>query len=296
MIDVIGKRKIYLGISSVLVLVSLILILSFGLRQGIDLRGGTEWRLEVPSVTGEELQTALIEISGLTSIGVKRIGDEPVLHLPPIDEETHQYYLDELRARFGEINEMSFSSIGPTIGAELRRRAVWAIILVLISISAYVAFVFRKTSFKIRSWKYGLTTLITLFHDVSIPTGLLAVLGWWQGIEIDINFIVALLVVMGFSVHDTIVVFDRIRENLIISRERRTPLAEIINHSVRETLARSVNTSLTLIFVLVALVLLGPPSLVYFVLTILVGTIIGTYSSIFVASPLLYVWTGDLQK
>jgi preprotein translocase subunit SecF len=165
--------------------------------------------------------------------------------------------------------------------------------LVLICISLYIAFVFRKTSFRIKSWKYGLITLLTLFHDVSIPTGFLAFLGWWRGIEIDVNFIVALLVVVGFSVHDTIVVFDRIRENLIVNREKRMSLAEIINYSVNETMARSINTSLTLIFVLVALIILGPPSLIYFALTILIGTVVGTYSSIFVASPLLYLWQKD---
>jgi len=295
MLNVIGKRKIYLSISSALVLISFVLILVFGLRQGIDLRGGTEWWFESSSVKTEEFQKALIEITGLTNINIKQVGNDLVFRLPPIDEKAHQQYLEELKKRFGEtaFKELSFSSIGPTVGAELRRRAVWAIFLVLICISLYIAFVFRKTSFRIKSWKYGLITLLTLFHDVSIPTGFLAFLGWWRGIEIDVNFIVALLVVVGFSVHDTIVVFDRIRENLIVNREKRMSLAEIINYSVNETMARSINTSLTLIFVLVALIILGPPSLIYFALTILIGTVVGTYSSIFVASPLLYLWQKD---
>ncbi len=139
-----------------------------------------------------------------------------------------------------------------------------------------------------KSWKYGIITLITLFHDVAIPSGLFAVLGWKLGIEIDTNFIVALLVIMGFSVHDTIVVFDRIRENLIISRVN-TKFSEIVNNSVNQTLVRSINTSLTVVLVLLALFLFGPVSLKYFILTILVGIIGGTYSSIFVASPALVI-------
>ena len=129
-------------------------------------------------------------------------------------------------------------------------------------------------------------------HDVSIPTGLLAILGYLKGIEIDTNFIVALLVVMGFSVHDTIVVFDRIRENLMLNRGSKMPLANIINHSIKETLARSINTSLPLILVLLGLIIFGPSSLFYFVLTIIVGAIFGTYYSNFLASTLLYLWDG----
>jgi len=188
------------------------------------------------------------------------------------------------------LEEKNFSSIGPTVGSELRRKATWAILAVILGISLYIAWAFRKVSEPIKSWKYGIATLISLLHDVSIPTGMLALLGYWKGIEIDTNFIVALLVVMGFSVHDTIVVFDRIRENLLINRGRKITLGEIINYSINETLVRSINTSLTLMLVLVALLVFGPPTLFYFVLTILVGTIFGTYSSIFVASPLLYLW------
>jgi len=172
----------------------------------------------------------------------------------------------------------------------LKTKAMWAIVLVLIGISLFIAWAFRKVSEPVKSWKYGIVTLITLVHDVSIPAGLLALLGYWKGIEIDTNFIVALLVVMGFSVHDTIVVFDRIRENLTLNRGRKFDLGDIIRFSVKETFTRSVNTSLTLILVLVVLLAFGPPSLFYFILTILVGTIFGTYSSIFVASPLLYLW------
>jgi preprotein translocase subunit SecF len=290
MLDVVGKRKIYLSFAGLIVVTSLILVFALGLRPGIDLTGGTSWQVDF----SEE-----VELGELREIfpRVSMAGDGSfIIRLPDISEEEHQAYVELLEREFGEFRELNFSSIGPTIGRELRNKAIWAVILVLVSISLFIAIAFRKVSEPIKSWKYGIIALITLLHDVAIPTGMLALLGHFQGIEIDTNFIVALLVVMGFSVHDTIVVFDRVRENITLHRGERTPLAEIINDSVRKTLARSVNTSLTLVFILLTLLFLGPASLFYFVLTILVGTLVGTYSSIFVASPLLYAWRGESNR
>ena len=289
--DVVRKRKVYLSIAGALVLVSWLLVVILGLRSGIDLKGGTSWNVAFqnkPSI--EEVRSTFKDRGGVEA-SIKTVSDGSfILRFPHINEEAHQAYLSLLQEEFGALDEKSFSSIGPTIGSELRRRSLWAIILVILGISFFVAWAFRKVSKPISSWKYGVVTLVTLFHDISIPTGLLAVLGAWKGVEIDTNFIVALLVVMGFSVHDTIVVFDRIRENLLSGRGKNIELDVIINQSVRDTLARSLNTSLTLVFVLVTLLILGPPTLFYFILTVLVGTIMGTYSSIFVASPILYVW------
>ena len=272
-------------------LVSWLLVIFLGVKPGIDLKGGTSWQVSFADpVSVEEIKSVFREIAGLEA-SVKTAGDGSfIIRLPDLSEEDHQAYLVVLKQSLGELEEKNFSSIGPTIGSDLRRRSVWAMILVLVGISIFVTWAFRKVSEPVRSWKYGVVTLITLFHDVSIPIGMLAFLGWWQGIEIDTNFIVALLVVMGFSVHDTIVVFDRIRENLLINRGKDVPLSSIINQSVRDTLARSINTSLTLIFILAALLFFGPPSLFFFILVILVGTVVGTYSSIFVASPILYIW------
>ncbi len=291
MIDIISKRNYFFGFSAALVALSLVAIAVFGLRAGIDLRGGTAWQIMVTggAPTEASVREALVA-AGAGELTVTRgEGNAFLIRLPVIDEVQHTSYRAALE-KLGGIEEWSFTSIGPTVGAELRARAVWAIILVLLGISLYIAFAFRKVSAPVSSWKYGLATLISLFHDVVIPTGFLALLGQWKGIEMDTNFIVALLVVMGFSVHDTIVVFDRIRENLLLARGKRFSFAELVNESVRETFARSVNTSLTLVIVLAALLAAGPASLFYFVLTILVGTVFGTYSSIFVASPLLYLW------
>lgn len=289
--DIIGKRNYFLGFSAVLVALSLIAIAVFGLRAGIDLKGGTSWQI---MFTGDAPAEASVRealaAAGAGELTITR-GEENMflIRLPVIDEAEHTAYRAALE-KFGGVEERSFTSIGPTVGAELRTRAIWAIAFVLLGISLYIAFAFRKVSAPVSSWKYGLATLVSLFHDVAIPAGFLALLGQWRGIEMDTNFIVALLVVMGFSVHDTIVVFDRIRENLLLAKGRRFSFAELVNESIRETFARSVNTSLTLVIVLVALLFAGPASLFYFILTILVGTVFGTYSSIFVASPLLYLW------
>ncbi|MEE8131587.1 MAG: protein translocase subunit SecF [Candidatus Paceibacterota bacterium] len=300
--NIIGHRKIFLSISGILVLISIIVVAVFGLRPGIDFVGGTLWQIKVSSIkypaytkvsAGRQVSSDNLKDFFEKELGIRNLTVYPesssqsfLIRLGHISETEHQQYLQALNTKFGEIEELRFETIGPTIGKELKKKALWAIIFVLLGISLYIAFAFRKVSYPIKSWKYGIITLITLFHDVSIPVGFLAIFGWRLGIELDTNFIVALLVIMGFSVHDTIVVFDRIRENLLINRHR-LELGEIVNQSVNQTFMRSINTSLTLVFVLLTLFFLGPVSLKYFVLVILLGTIIGTYSSIFVASPLL---------
>jgi len=293
--DIIKHKNKYFSASGILVILSIVAVLAWGLNPGIDLKGGTQWQVsfESQSVT-ESSVTEFMKGVAEGDVSVTRTGEgDFIIRLSEVGEENHQRYLLSLTQEFGEIEEKSFSSIGPTVGTELRKKAVWGIIIVLIAISLYIAWAFRKVSRPIQSWKYGLTTLVTLFHDVSIPTGMLALFGTYAGIELDTNFIVALLVVMGFSVHDTIVVFDRIRENLLVLRGKNTSLAGIINQSIRETLMRSINTSVTLIVVLLALIFFGPSPLFYFILTILVGTVLGTYSSIFIASPMLYLWAKE---
>lgn len=289
--NIIKHKAWFLGFSLILIVASIAAIALFGFKTGIDFRGGSLW--QVRQVSGQVVmnEPALEDFLNATLVDKNFVllpseGGSYLIRMPAISEETHQLYLQQLRNRFSDVKEEQFQSIGATIGQELRSKALQAIIYVVLGISLYVTYAFRKVSYPVKSWKYGLITLITLLHDVLIPAGFFAFLGWKFGIEIDTNFIVALLVVVGFSVHDTIVVFDRIREN-VLNHGGNTPFAEIVNKSVNQTIARSINTSLTVAIVLVAMYFFGPVTLHYFVLTLLIGIAMGTYSSIFVASPLL---------
>jgi len=296
-LNIIGRKNIFLAVAVVMVAASLVAIAAFGFRQGIDFSGGTLWKMTVPGGNPAGLSAFLAE----NGVHDPKVNYDPasgsfLVRMPAADSETsHERLSGALQAEYPGWEELSYQSIGPSVGRELRNKSLTAIVLVLVGISLYIAFAFRKVYRPLSSWTYGTMTLASLFHDVAIPAGLLAVLGRYRGIEIDSNFVVALLVVIGFSVHDTIVVFDRIRENLLLDRGR-TGFGETVNTSINQTLARSINTSLTLVLVLLALYFVGPLTLRYFILTLLVGTVAGVYSSIFVASPLLYLWYARRAK
>ncbi|OGY98586.1 MAG: protein-export membrane protein SecF [Candidatus Liptonbacteria bacterium RIFCSPHIGHO2_01_FULL_57_28] len=291
MLNIIGNRKIFLTFSAVLVIVCVAAVAVFGFRQGIDFKGGTLWNFKVDGgPAASEMNELLGSALGTSDVHVSVDSDGAFLaRLPDLGEDQHQKAAAVIQAQYSGFQELSFQSIGPSVGASLRNKAIVALILVLAAISLYIAFAFRKVFQPVSSWKYGWITLLTLLHDVAVPAGVMAALGHYLNVEIDTNFLVALLVVMGFSVHDTIVVFDRIRENLLKERAKGD-FEGIVNRSINQTLARSINTSLTLILVLVALYAIGPAGLHYFVLTLLIGVITGIYSSIFVASPMLIVW------
>jgi len=284
---IIKNKFVFLSLSGFLVLMSIFSIFYFGFRQGIDFAGGTLWQIQAEDMVDKAVLQEMFPESAITPVE----GGSFLIRLPELTEEQHQEALKSLQSRFPKLEELKFESIGPAIGKEVRDRAVWAFVAVLIGISLYIAFAFRKVSYLVSSWKYGIITLVTLFHDALIPAGMTAVLGYLgYGAELNTNFIIAILVVMGFSVHDTIVVFDRIRENLRLGIGKNEDFSDLVGRSIQETIARSINTSLTLVLVLVALYFLGSPALFHFILVILVGTIVGTYSSICVASPLLTLW------
>ncbi len=292
MYDIIGKRKIWLTFSGILVLAAIVAVGVFRFHEGIDFKGGVNWTFKANSADAQSIQTQIAAAVHTEDVRVT-LGDQNqvTVRMPEVPEATHAALRDAFQKNPLGFEELSYQSVGPSVGQTVRSRAIVALILVLIGISLYIAFAFRKVFRPVSSWKYGWITLATLLHDVAIPAGMLAILGHFRNIEVDTNFLVALLVVMGFSVHDTIVVFDRIRENLLKDRSKQ-PFEELVNTSVNQTLGRSINTSLTLILVLLALYFAGPITLRYFVLTLLVGVTTGIYSSIFVASPLLIVWQG----
>jgi preprotein translocase subunit SecF len=305
MYNIIQKRKIWVGSSLALIIISIIVTLVWGLKLGIDFTGGSllESKFNGNKPTVLEVQAAIKDL-GLNSLSVQPTENSMILRFQESSEEAHQKVLTNLKKLAEDKNkdgdkkivyfeELTFTSIGPSIGQELQRKAVSSIILVLLAISIYIAYAFRKVSKPIASWKYGFVTLIALFHDAWITIGFFAILGKFWGVEVNTSFIAAVLTVIGFSVHDTIVVFDRIRENLPKSH---TDFETTVNTSINQTLTRSINTSMTVMLVLLCIVLLGGESIKYFALTLFVGIFFGTYSSIFLASPLLVVWERWKQK
>lgn len=283
---IIAQRRIWYTLSALMLIASLAAMLIFGLRFGIDFTGGSILEVQYTGVKPTPLEvTETLESAGLTGVSVRATGDAGYLiRTPFLSPETYA----AVRAGLGG-TEVRYDAIGPAIGTELATRAIYAVLLVLISIALFIAFAFRKVSKPVSSFKYGAVALLSLAHDVIIPLGAFAVMGVFLGAEVDTLFVTALLVILGFSVHDTIVVFDRTRENLhTLAEEGRTePFEETVGRSVSQTLARSINTSLTTVLALLALYIWGPESTKFFTLTLLIGIIAGTYSSIFLASPML---------
>lgn len=298
---IIRNRNLYFILPGILVLLSLISIAVFGLRGGIDLVGGSllEVSYGTNAPTIEEID-ARVEALALGATRVQPAGEGSfIIRTHEIDVNEKGAIIDALSFN-GErqVAEERFTSIGPTLGQELRNRGWIAIALVVLAIVAYVAFVFRHVSEPVSSWKYGAIAIVTLLHDIVIPTGLFAYLGYARGAEVDSLFIVALLTILGISINDTIVVFDRIRENLRLRKEQKgkESFEEVVGKAMDDTTARSINTSLAVVVALLALYFFGPVSTKDFALTLTVGMIAGTYSSIFLASPLLVVWEKFSKK
>lgn len=284
--NIIKRRKIFYIISGTLVAASLFFIFYFGLNLGIDFTGGSLIEVEYAGARPEN--SAVSEkLSGLNlgNISIQPTGEKGIIiRSRNLQELEHQAVLNELQ-NLGGLGEVRFDSIGPVIGKELANKSWVAITMVLVMIIFYIAFAFRKVSRPVSSFKYGLAAVIALAHDVIIPSGVFVVLGKYMGVEIDILFVTALLTILGFSVHDTIVVFDRVRENLIKGISKN--FEETVGQSVSQTITRSINTSLTVVLVLFALFFLGGETTKYFSLVLILGVSFGTYSSIFLASPIL---------
>ena len=279
----------YYIISGLLIIASIVCLSMFGLKFGIEFVGGSNMQVdfEKSRPSNEAIQKAL-ESFNLGQITVQPTGATgAVLQFKGVDEATHQQILTELNKAF-PASEKSFQYIGPSVGQELRNKTQLAIILALVAITLYIAFAFRKVSKPVSSWKYGIASLIALFHDVLVPLGVFSVLGKFYNVEITIPVVAALLTILGFSVHDTIVIFDRIRENIL--RKGMGQFEETVNWSLTQTLGRSISTVLTVEFVLVSIYFFGGETLKSFALALIIGITAGAYSSIFIASPLLVSW------
>ena len=293
---IIKHKKIFVGISVVLVVLSLISLFTFGLKFGIDFKGGA--LIEVSYTTTRPAQadvTSAIDNLNLGSVLVQPTGDLGyIIKTKDLTDAEHSSILSAISDSGKNIpEEKSFSSIGPSVGKELTRKAIVAIVLVSLAIICFIAFAFRKVSRPVSSWRFGIIAIITLLHDVMIPVGLFTILSHYYGAEVDTLFVVAVLTVLGLSVSDTIVVFDRIREN--IKNKISSDFHETVGQSLKQVYPRSINTSLTVILVLLCLFFFGPSATKYFALMMTAGMFFGTYSSIFLASPLL-VWVEEMQN
>ncbi len=276
-------------IPTLFAVLSLIAIGLWGLKPGIDLAGGSMLQVSYenrPQV--EEVNAKLAELN-YGEIRVQASGDNGFMLRQRELKNDEKVKLMETLNTFGTATEVQFNSVGPSIGAEIIQKSWWAIALVSLSIITFIAFAFRHVSEPVASWKYGVIAIVTLLHDILIPTGLFAYLGYARGAEVGVFFIVAILTTLGISINDTIVVFDRIRENLRLNIENRKKeeFKDLVWRSIMQTMARSINTSVTVVIMLVALFVWGPDSTKDFSLTLIVGMIAGTYSSVLLASPLL---------
>lgn len=293
MFNIINKKRIFFTISGAIILVGIVSFFVFKLNLGIDFQGGTLWELKFSQdIDNGELRHYL-QTFDLGEIRVRESEEGKMLKFRNVSPQERERIFGGLSQKFGEVEELSFETIGPVIGKEVKEKAILALILAAIAIILYVAWAFRKVSKPVSSWQFGITAIITLIHDILIMLTVFIILGKFWDVEINLFFITALLAVLGYSVNDTIVVFDRIRERL--KTKEGEPFETLVNKSVNETLVRSLNTSLTTLFVLFALLLFGSESIRFFIVALIVGVAAGTYSSIFIASPFLTIWY-NLQR
>lgn len=278
---IVKNKLIFIGLAVLFVLASLFSVYRFGIKKGIDFTGGTVVELtfssSTPAIVGVDFEKEGVKAYPLPNGAYKFISQKSY-------EETRVVIDTFVKKASYPYTETQVTTVGPSLGKEMTKKASIAITVVVLAILGFIAFAFREVSRPVASWKYGVAAMVTIVHDIIIPTGVYAYLSHMYGAEIDTLFVVALLTVMAVTISDKIVVFDRIRENLKVMKGE---FEEIIGASLKQTMVRSVNTSLTTVLSLIALYFFGPESTKFFSLTLLVGLVVGTYSSIFVASPLL---------
>jgi len=287
--DIIGKRYLYFLISLIVIIPGVIALALWGLPLAIDFTGGSLVELQFASGETpplEEVRALYAEFGFVEAEPRSSGGDVLIVRTKHMDNATNNRIIEEMSQRYdSEIMVLRFDSVGPTIGKEVAIRAAGAVGLAALAIMFYIWYAFRGVK---HAYRYGVSAIIAMLHDVLVVFGVEAILAHFLGWEVDALFLVALLTVIGFSVHDSIVVFDRIRENE--SRSRKKPYEVVVNDSIVQTMARSINTQFTVFLVLLALVLFGGSTIRHFVIIMMVGVLSGTYSSIFNASPILVVW------
>ncbi|MCL4367418.1 protein translocase subunit SecF [Patescibacteria group bacterium] len=288
-----SKKYWYFALSLLIIIPGVISLIMFGLKLSVDFTGGTllEYQFTQP-IEQTKLQNVLTQDNVNVSSIVYSDNNTYLIRTKSIPESKIAEVKNLLSQDFGQVNEISVENVGPVIGAETTRNAVIAILIASIAIILYLALSFRKVPKPASSWRFGITAVGALLHDVLLLIGVFSILGHFLGVEVDVLFVTALLTIIGFSVHDTIVVFDRIRENL--PKHLSSPFVVVANISVTQTLGRSLNTSLTVLLTLLALYLFGGETIKWFIVALIVGIISGTYSSIFNATALLSLWEEKL--
>ncbi len=285
---IIQQKNKFFALSGILVIASVVLLVIWGLKPGIDFRGGvlTEVRFEGQHPDKIEFINKLQELN-LNDLTVQASGDNKMLiRFISDDDEINSKVQTKIKEDYPESVIERTSFISSAISGEMKSKAIQATIVAIIGIMLYIMWAFRRVSYPVESWKYGLGAVVALAHDVIIVLGVFAFLGHQYGVEVNIPFIAALLTILGYSVNDTIVIFDRIRENLNKVKAKKD-FENTVNKSINESLARSINTSLTVVVVLLAIIFFGGESIKHFSIALLVGIILGTYSSIFIASAIL---------
>ncbi|PIS40960.1 MAG: protein translocase subunit SecF [Candidatus Kerfeldbacteria bacterium CG08_land_8_20_14_0_20_43_14] len=297
MYAIIQKRRYFYSLSLLLLIPGILSMIIWGFKFGIDFTGGSLLRLEFSkNVPATEIIQSAAKDAGIKNLSIQTTEEKGIsMRFEPITNDQKETIISSLKKYDEKIVESSFETIGPTIGSELKRKSITAIAIVLILIVLYISWAFRKVSVgPVPSWIYGVSGIVALVHDLVMVVGAFSIFGHFFGIEIDALFVTALLTILGFSVHDTIVVYDRIRERLIGSAGKT--YEEVVNESMNQTMVRSINTSMTALLILSALVLFGGGTIRNFVLALLIGIASGTYSSIFVASPILVTWNNFRQR
>ncbi|MDO8560476.1 MAG: protein translocase subunit SecF [bacterium] len=287
MFAIIAKRKSWFILSALLVGLSVAAILRWQLRLGIDFTGGSLLEVSFPQRPSvADVRQIIQEVSGEVSVTVQPIGEQGmVVRFPHVTQAVHQQLLDRIAKDFPGVEEQRFDAIGPTIGDELRKKTMWAVVLAVAGMITYISLAFRKVHRPVPSWQYGSIAIIALVHDLIITIGIFAALGHFYGLEVNAPFVAALLTVFGYSVNDTIVVFDRVRDNLL--HHPAANFGELVETSIRQTIVRSTNTALPTLLTLLVILAFGGETIRDFALALIIGIVIGTYSSIFVACPLL---------
>lgn len=286
--NIIKYKNWYFVISLLVIIPGLLSLLLWGLNPAIDFRGGSRLDFTTGSPVGQSQIVSVLQKDQVKVDKVQVSGTTGTLQTPPLDQNKHNQVVADLQKAIPSFKESQFSTVGPTIGKETTTNAFWGVTIASLLIVLYIAWSFRGVPKPASSWRFGISAVVALLHDALVLLGIFSLLGHFAGVEVDSLFVTAVLTVIGFSVHDTIVVFDRIRENL--KRHPTMPFAQNVNESILQTLGRSLNTSLTVVLVLFTLLLFGGASTFWFVMALLIGVISGTYSSIFNASPLLVAW------